>query len=51
MGFPIRFVATVNKNDIVDRFLRSGDFRPNPELVLSWATAIDIQVNWTWQIA
>jgi len=44
MGLPIRMVAAVTPNDIVHRTLQTGDFSLSPEVLQTWATAMDIQV-------
>ena len=45
MGFPIELVTAVNPNDIVHRTFKSGDWRMLPDVKSTWASAMDIQVN------
>ena len=45
MGFPIELVTAVNPNDIVHRTFKSGDWRMLPDVKPTWASAMDIQVN------
>merc|ERR1719489_51849 len=40
----LRLVAAVNENDIVGRFIASGDFSVSEEVVSTWASAMDIQI-------
>merc|ERR1719209_369698 len=44
MGLPIKMVAAVTPNDIVHRTLQTGDFSLSPEVLQTWATAMDIPV-------
>jgi len=44
MGVPIKLVAAVTPNDIVDRTFKTGDFSLSEKVLQSWATAMDIQV-------
>ena len=45
MGLPVRFVCTVNSNDIVARTVEKGDFSKAPQVVRTLAPAMDIQVS------
>ena len=44
MGLPIELVCAVNENDIFHRALSTGDFTLSENVVLTWSTAMDIQV-------
>ena len=46
MGLPVRFVCTVNSNDIVARTVEKGDFSKAPQVVSTLAPAMDIQVSY-----
>ena len=44
MGVPLRLVAMVNTNDIVQRTVQCGDFSMAADVKQTLAPAIDIQV-------
>ena len=46
MGLPICMVAAVTPNDIVHRTLQTGDFSLSEVVLQTWATAMDIQVQY-----
>ena len=45
MGLPIKLTCAVNNNDIVARTIESGDFSAADNVVQTFASAMDIQVN------
>ena len=44
MGLPVRFVCSVNTNDVVARTMERGDFSKSDKVVSTLAPAMDIQV-------
>ncbi|XP_035673866.1 threonine synthase-like 2 isoform X1 [Branchiostoma floridae] len=49
MGLPVRFVSTVNVNDIVDRALKQGDFSMADKVIPTSSNSMDIQVPYNFE--